>query len=111
MNSVGRGSEPAPRGISAGEGGRLGDQTQNDVDQEVARALRALDELARTHTFDLFRTSGGATLAAGLRAILTLLATSSGECRRAVPYSPLRPVLDVDGTLRWCCSHDPEHRV
>jgi hypothetical protein len=90
----------------------MGDQTQDDMEQqEVARALRALDELARTHTFDLFRTSGGATLAAGLRTILTLIAASSGECRRAVPYSPLRPVLDVDGTLRWCCSHDPEHRV
>jgi hypothetical protein len=89
----------------------MGEQTQNDTEQEVAKTLRALDELARTRTFDLFRTSGGATLAEGLRAILTLFAASSGECRRAVPYSPLRPVLDVDGTLRWCCSHDPEHRV
>jgi hypothetical protein len=81
----------------------------NEPEDQVADALRALDELAVTRTYDLFKASGGATLAAGLKAALSLLSGSVGECRRAVPYSPLRPVLEADGRLRWCCSHEPEH--
>lgn len=39
-----------------------------------------------------------------------LAATASlGECRRAKPYSTLRPVIDHDGRFKWCCNHDPEH--
>lgn len=86
-----------------------GDKTSSDLESRIADALRALDELAATQTYDLFRTSGGATLAKGLRVALTLIGASVGECRRSVPYSPLRPVLDVDGKLRWCCRHEPEH--
>ncbi len=86
-----------------------GDSASDDRERQIDDALRALDELAATRTYDLFRASGGATLAAGLRAALTVLTTSVGECRRAVPYSTLRPVLDDDGSLRWCCNHDPEH--
>lgn len=85
------------------------DRPSSESDHDIAEVLRALDQVAALRTFDLFRTSGGATLAAGLRAALGLLSTSVGECRRAVPYSTLRPVLDADGTLRWCCSHEPEH--
>lgn len=42
----------------------------------------------------------------------TRLVASSGlgECRRATPFSSLRPVLQDDG-LYWYCSHDPVHRV
>ncbi len=47
-----------------------------------------------------------------LRASAALLAaTSFGECRRAEPYAPLRPVIEADGALHWCCAHDPEHRA
>jgi hypothetical protein len=55
------------------------------------------------------------TLADGLTAVLrTSLATLSavmsiGECRKDVPYSPLHPIIDSDGTFKWCCNHDPEH--
>ena len=87
------------------------DEAAGDQKQQIGDALRALDELAATRTFDLFRMSGGAALAAGLRAALNVLTASTGECRRSVPYSPLRPVLDADGILRWCCNHDPEHCV
>jgi hypothetical protein len=83
----------------------------NELERQIDDAVRALDELAATQTYDLFRTSGGATLAKGLRAALTLARASAGECRRSLPYSPLRPVLDADSELRWCCSHDPEHCV
>jgi hypothetical protein len=82
-----------------------------DLERQIADAVRALDDLAATQTYDLFRTSGGATLAKGLSAALTLARASAGECRRSQPYSPLRPVLDADSGLRWCCSHDPEHCI
>jgi hypothetical protein len=50
--------------------------------------------------------------AAVVRALAALLAaTSFGECRRAQPYAPLRPVIEADGVLHWCCAHDPEHRA
>lgn len=32
-----------------------------------------------------------------------------GECRRDEPYAPLRPVMEPDGTFKWCCTHSPEH--
>jgi hypothetical protein len=86
-----------------------GHPNAGDLERQIADAVRALDELAATQTYDLFRTSGGATLAKGLRAALTLARASAGECRRAEPYSPLRPVLGVDSQIRWCCNHDPEH--
>lgn len=85
------------------------DHSPSDLQRQVADALSALDQLAITQTYDLFRASGGATLAKGLRAALNLSSASFGECRKATPYAPLRPVLDADGRLRWCCGHEPEH--
>ena len=41
--------------------------------------------------------------------LMALAAGSLGECRRARPFSGLRPALDAKGTLKWCCNHDPEH--
>ncbi len=48
-------------------------------------------------------------LANALRVTLLALSASIGECRLASPYSPLHPVIDAEGTFRWCCNHDPEH--
>jgi len=44
-----------------------------------------------------------------LRATISVLSASLGECRRAVPYSPMHPVNEPDGVFHWCCNHDPEH--
>ena len=49
------------------------------------------------------------SLAKGLGTTLALLEAALGECRQAVPYSPLRPVRNEDGVLKWCCNHNPEH--
>jgi hypothetical protein len=49
-------------------------------------------------------------LAAGLYTALSAVSSSLGECRRAVPYSPLHPVIDEHGTFYWACNHSPEHR-
>ena len=39
------------------------------------------------------------------------VAASLGECRQAVPFSPLHPVIDAKGIFHWCCNHSPEHCV
>jgi len=44
-----------------------------------------------------------------LSATFALVSGGSGECRVVTPYAPIRPVIDQDGNLRWCCTHDPEH--
>lgn len=46
---------------------------------------------------------------AGLQAFLAASASSIGECRKAYPFAKLKPVLEANGTLRWCCEHDPSH--
>lgn len=48
-------------------------------------------------------------IAEALRLSLAAMADSMGECRQALPYSPLHPVLDTNGHFRWCCNHDPQH--
>jgi hypothetical protein len=44
-----------------------------------------------------------------LRSIDALLAVTLGECRLATPYAPIIPVIDTDGTYKWCCTHPDEH--
>ena len=46
----------------------------------------------------------------GLRASLAIAEGAIGECQRAVPFSPLHPVIKPDGnTIEWCCNHNPPH--
>lgn len=79
-----------------------------DKDQELQRALAdTLDELERT-----MRTRADALsveLVRSARLILAAAAASMGECRQALPYATLRPVLRADGTFGWCCSHPTQH--
>jgi hypothetical protein len=55
--------------------------------------------------------SGADVQALWMSLATTILAATGGqgECRRVKPYSDLRPVIDHDGTFKWCCNHDPEH--
>lgn len=46
---------------------------------------------------------------ASLHAFLAASASSIGECRKAIPYAKLKPILGTDGKLQWCCDHDPSH--
>jgi hypothetical protein len=48
-------------------------------------------------------------IAEALRATLTAFSASLGECRQAVPYSVLHPVIDEEGNFKWCCNHPTEH--
>jgi hypothetical protein len=59
--------------------------------------------------------TGGLDEAASLRlaqataVVLAAAAGSFGECRKAVPFETIRPVILPGGGMRWCCNHDPEH--
>lgn len=49
-------------------------------------------------------------LSTGLRASLVLAESSLGECQKAIPFSPMHPVLKPDETeVQWCCNHNPPH--
>jgi hypothetical protein len=48
-------------------------------------------------------------LADKLAAALAAVSTSLGECQRATPYSPIRPIFTPEGGFKWCCNHKPEH--
>lgn len=46
------------------------------------------------------------------RTLTTILSASSaslGECRQDDPYAPIKPVIDANGNLMWCCEHNPPH--
>lgn len=87
-----------------------------DLLSSVSPIIERLESLAQPATAPTNTTDESIkTLADGLTVLLrTSLATlsavmSSGECRKEVPYSPLRPVIDSDGNFKWCCNHNPEH--
>jgi hypothetical protein len=49
-------------------------------------------------------------LSKGLRASLLLADAALGECQKAIPYSPLHPVLkEGSDEIQWCCNHTPPH--
>lgn len=68
---------------------QMKDRVSGEIDEELtAGELQAL-----------VATAAGLMLAA---------ASGIGECRKALPYSTLQPVLDAHG-LRWCCTHPSQH--
>ncbi|MEA2276415.1 MAG: hypothetical protein QOC78_1375 [Solirubrobacteraceae bacterium] len=79
--------------------------SEADLREQFVAAIRMLEEHPRTALTDEGTNAAAQALRVGLEAI----ESSMGECRQAVPYSPLRPVIDSQGVLRWCCNHVPEH--
>ena len=85
------------------------------------RALTArIDALLRERGVDPGRPAIGSAraddtemLALALHASRLMLAMSEstllGECRREKPFKPLRPIIDENGTFKWCCTHSPPH--
>lgn len=91
-----------------------------EIQEQIESALRTLDELTGTHrrqrpAWDLTREAEtgrvdeASVLAYALRAALVATRASMGECRQAIPYSPMHPVRTSDKRLQWCCNHSPEH--
>ncbi len=75
------------------------------LEDEISSAIWQVDHIAER--------SGGPDLTSALvkavRALLVALSASIGECRLSNPYSPLHPVIDDEGSFRWCCNHSPQH--
>lgn len=78
-------------------------------DRPGDRIERAVSDLESVSTRATTAEERAAAFASSLQAALRVMAESLGECRRAIPYSTMRPVRGEDNELRWCCNHDPEH--
>ena len=74
----------------------------NDLAAALHESVREKDEQAFINAVNSLAESAQAALDAG---------SSLGECRRASPYAPIRPVIDSTNHVKWCCTHDPEHCV
>jgi hypothetical protein len=79
--------------------------SSESLQDEIASAIWQADHIAER--------SGGSDVSNALikavRALLVALSASIGECRLSNPYSPLHPVIEADGSFRWCCNHSPQH--
>jgi len=70
----------------------------------LVKAVVDLEKINNETTSADFR-----ALVRGVQLTLVALSSSIGECHGAVPYSPMHPVRLLDGTLQWCCNHEPQH--
>jgi hypothetical protein len=75
----------------------------------AGKLLKDIATLSGTGKYDAQWTKQVLHAASSLHYLLTSATGSLGECRRQVPYAKVRPVIEPDGTLRWCCEHNPEH--
>jgi hypothetical protein len=77
----------------------------------ITDAMRTLDDAFGSQQD--FHIAGGdqqlTALATALRAALTVLAASVGECQVSLPYAGIQLVRHPDGSREWCCSHTPPH--
>jgi hypothetical protein len=75
------------------------------LQDEIASAIWQVDHIIER--------GGGSDLTTALvtsvRALLVALSASIGECQLGNPFSPLHPMIDSDGSFRWCCNHSPQH--
>jgi hypothetical protein len=88
----------------------LEDTQQNPPRARMSESIDTLEAIGageHADAEDVNRVAGH--IATALRLSLAAMEESLGECRQAVPYSPLHPVLRTDGHFCWCCNHDPEH--
>ena len=88
----------------------MGEVAHSSLQERMSESIVSLEAIAdgsHPDTDDVQKVAGH--LAGALRLSLVALSYSMGECRQAVPYSPLHPVLDAHGSFRWCCNHDPQH--
>jgi len=84
--------------------------SQTDVPDRLSSAINSLQALSADASEQDDETLVAVrTIALGIVEALSAVSMSMGECRQDVPFSPMRPVRTVDGTLKWCCNHDPEH--
>jgi hypothetical protein len=79
-----------------------------ELQEQIDAAVASLDALAEAGDERPLETASGASeVVRALRTTLIAVGSSLGECREAVPYQPMHPVRKANGTLIWCCTHDP----
>ncbi len=81
--------------------------------ERINAAIDQLDEVKKTRPGEVVTEIEPRTVSVietGLRASLAVAESAIGECQKAVPFSPLHPVLKPDGDdVVWCCNHNPPH--
>ncbi len=83
---------------------------EESVKGRLEQARAELDESLRADDFDLVeRPVHNARLAFTVSALAQAVGTMLGECRRDLPYAPLQPIINVDGSFAWCCTHKTPH--
>jgi hypothetical protein len=88
----------------------MDESQQNPLRQRMSDSIASLEAIAAgEHPDSEDPQKLAAYIAEALRLTLAAMADSMGECRQALPFSPLHPVLDTNGHFRWCCNHDPQH--
>lgn len=77
--------------------------------EALQKQLSDLQERLAAHPVEELSTSDAQAIWVTVAASLLAITGGLGECRKQKPYSELRPIIDRDGALKWCCNHDPEH--
>jgi hypothetical protein len=75
-------------------------------EEQKNEAIASLDALINDPSEDA---SELAVVAQAAKLALEASASGLGECREKTPYAPLYPLIDEDGTFKWCCTHEPSH--
>src|SRR5258706_4207214 len=73
------------------------------LSEAIQRTANILDEWEASSGLETLQPG---VLAQSLRLVLAATSSGIGECRLALPYSPMRPINGSDG-LKWCCNHKP----
>jgi hypothetical protein len=81
----------------------------NELQDDIRSAISSLDNVAVVAQKSTVSIEEVETLSKMLKVVLKAMATSIGECRMAVPFSSLHPVITAEGKFQWCCNHDPQH--
>ena len=82
-----------------------GELSEITLREAIGRTALILDQWAAGS--DITTVEPG-LLAQSLRLVLAATSGGIGECRLAIPYSPMRPVNTTSG-FKWCCNHKPPH--
>jgi hypothetical protein len=86
-----------------------GQQTRQELQAQFGRLVERLDQLRLLERWDQESLRDTLRTAMALQAFLIANGATMGECRQEYPTAPLRPVIDEDGNLKWCCTHKNEH--
>lgn len=82
---------------------------RDSVRGEVNEVLGRLHRLAQDQAWDQQWVQNVMRTVTALQAYVMAAAAAFGECRQQTPYAAIKPVINPQGVLIWCCEHHPEH--